>query len=860
MKDKKLLIVDGNSIMNRAFYGVRPLVTRSGVPTNAVYGYLNILKKHLDAIHPDYVAVAFDLKAPTFRHKMYDAYKAGRHKTPEELLSQVDIIKEATRLLGIATVSREGFEADDILGTLSHNFEGKSYLVTGDRDALQLVREDITLILASTGDDVVYTPDAIREKYSLDPEKMIDLKALMGDSSDNIPGVAGIGEKTAIKLLVVAKTLDGVYESLEKGELDAGASVKAKLSADKDNAYLSKALATINTEVAGLPGFDELVLKERDVTALRALFVELEFTKMMSRFGLDAEPTHTKSVAGDDGQISFDSVEESRGESESVSAGEFAGLFEGEVVTLDLIDGKFYYHKGGKFYSTEATGEAVDAIEASGARLSLFDSKGFWHKVISLGRVPRESLVAFDIQLASYIDNPDSRGDLGKIVMSYLSKSLFPGAEKAFDLRLPLLEELYGVLKERIESEGLTYLYYEVELPLSYVLAGMESRGFMVDREGIEHFGVELKTKLDASMKEIWALAGEEFNINSPKQLGAVLFEKLALPATKKNKTGYSTDAETLEKLRFHHPIVDYILEYRKLSKLYGTYIEGLIAVIGEDGRIHTSFNQALTQTGRLSSAEPNLQNIPVRTKEGSTLRRFFVAEEGSVLIDADYSQIELRVLAHMSGDENLISAFNSGADIHSATASLVFGVPLDKVTGELRGRAKAVNFGIVYGIGEFSLAGDLHVSMKEAKDYINGYFATYPKIKEYLTRTVQDATRDGYVTTMWGRKRYIPELTGTKKQLRAFGERVAKNSPIQGTAADLIKLAMVKTARRLEKEGLMSRLILQVHDELIIEAPESERERASVILKEEMERVAQMKVSLSVDVGVGKNWLEAKE
>ncbi|MBE6701777.1 MAG: DNA polymerase I [Ruminococcaceae bacterium] len=853
---EKLLIVDGNSIMNRAFYGVRPLITRTGIHTNAVYGYLNILKKHVDAIKPDYMAVAFDLKAPTFRHKLFEEYKAGRHATPEELLSQIPLIKEATALLGIRTLSVEGYEADDILGTLSNKFEGESYVVTGDRDSLQLVSDKTTVILASTGEDVVYDPEAIQEKYSLPPEKLIYVKALAGDKSDNIPGVAGIGEKTAIKLVLEGDSLEGIYEKLVDGSLNVSQGIKDKLIRDREQAFLSLTLAKINLEVPSLPDFSELVVGTQDTNALRELFIKLEFTKLMSRFSLDTVETKPAPKFADDGQISFDSIEEEKSKVIEVSGKEFIKLLPQGEVALDLIGDKFYYFKDKEIYSSNATKEVIKELDTSGRSLLLFDSKAFWHKA---GEEVRDDLVAFDVQLASYIDNPDSRGDFSRIVMTYLKKSVSPLAESSPEERVPLILPLCEELKKKIIENNFEKLYFDVELPLSKVLACMEIRGFEVDKKGIEEYGKELKRDIEKAEENIFAIAKREFNINSPKQLGEVLFEDLKLPVIKKNKTGYSTDAETLEKLRFYSPIIDNILEYRHLSKLHGTYIEGLLKVVHEDNRIRTSFNQKQTQTGRLSSAEPNLQNIPVRTEQGSRLREFFTARQGHVLIDADYSQIELRVLAHMSGDKNLIDAFNSGADIHSITASQVFKVKLEEVNSTLRSRAKAVNFGIVYGMGEFSLAGDLHVSMKEAKDYINGYFATYPMVKNWLDSAVKEGYEKGYVTTLWGRRRYIPELTGTKKQLRSFGERVAKNSPIQGTAADLIKLAMVKTEKRLISEGLESRLILQVHDELIIEAPEKEADYVAKLLKEEMEGVAEMSVKLSVDVGIGTNWLSAK-
>ncbi len=849
----KLLIVDGNSIMNRAFYGVRPLVTRTGIHTNAVYGYLNILKKHLDSIKPDFAAVAFDLKAPTFRHKMFDEYKAGRHATPEELLSQVPLIKEATKLLGIKTVSVEGFEADDILGTLSNNFEGESFIVTGDRDSFQLVSDKTTVILSSNSGDEIYTPEKIEEKYSLPPKKLIDVKALAGDSSDNIPGVLGIGEKTAIKLVLEGESIDGIYLKLDNSTLNATESIKNKLSLGRESAYLSRKLAEIKLDVPSLPSFEELRIGTQDSNALRELFVKLEFTKLSERFGLNLEEKKPAEISD---QISFDMSEEESKEITKVSPTEFVSAITSDTAVIDIIGDLFYYCNEDKLISTDITEESITLL--SSKKLVLFDSKEFWLKTAPFSDTLDDSVVIFDIQLASYVDNPDSRGDFSRIVMTYLHKSVIAGAENSPEWRTPLIKPLYEELKGKMDE--FRFLYYDIELPLSRVLAQMERVGFAVDREGIEDYGKILKEKMENCEKSIYAIAGMNFNINSPKQLGQVLFEKMALPVIKKTKSGYSTDAETLEKLRFHSPVIDFILEYRSLAKLYGTYIEGLLKVIEKDGRIRTSFNQKQTLTGRLSSSEPNLQNIPIRTEEGSELRKFFTAKEGSVLIDADYSQIELRVLANISKDENLISAFNSGEDIHRTTASQVFGVPLENVSGELRSRAKAVNFGIVYGMGAFSLSQDLKVSMKEASDYIASYFATYPKVKEYLESTVKNAYEKGYTETLWKRRRYIPELSGTNKQLRSFGERVAKNSPIQGTAADLIKLAMVKTAKRLKKENLKSKLILQVHDELIIEADEKEAEYVSKLLKEEMEGVASLSVTLLSDVGVGKNWLEAKQ
>ncbi len=852
---KKLLVFDANSILNRAFYGVRPLTTKAGLHTNAVYGYLNIISKHIDALTPDYVACAFDLKAPTFRHKMYAEYKAGRHAMPDELCEQVPYIKEVTEALGIKILSLEGYEADDILGTLATRFEnvGHTYIVTGDRDSLQLVSPNTTVILATTGKDEEYTPDRVRERYLTSPENLVDVKALMGDSSDNIPGVAGIGEKGAVKLISENGNIDTLYERLDKGELKLTPSLDKKLRDGRESAFFSRTLATICREVPLQEDFSTLEKKEVDKEHLSKLFLTLEFTRLSEKFGLAEKAPEETSF-----QLTLDTPEAERSACKEVTCDEFVA---GDTLMfLDLDREKGMFYKGGEneVVSTPSTPTLFTLLKNK--KLVLWDSKSFWHEALSKGVELPEEAVIFDVKLAAYVENPETRGDLVHIAMRVLSRSVSSYFAESAESRVTLIKPLFEQLSKSLAETGADKLFSEIELPLSRVLAQMETVGFRLDREALSSYGSHLLDRIREKEEEIYLLTGERFNLNSPKQLGHILYEKLGLPVLKKKKTGYSTDAETLEKLRFHSPVIDYILDYRKLAKLHGTYVEGLLKVVGEDSRVRTDFKQTGTVTGRLSSAEPNLQNIPVKTEEGSLFRRFFVAREGHVLVDADYSQIELRILAHIAGDEVMCRAFNSGVDIHSLTASEVFRVPLDEVTPTLRSRAKAVNFGIVYGIGAFSLSDDLHISMKEAKSYIDGYFATYKKVKEYLDKTVDDAKRTGYVETIFRRRRYIPELTGTKKQLQAFGERVAMNTPIQGTAADVIKLAMIATHRRLEREGLSARLILQVHDELIVEAEEKDAERVSKLLKEEMENAVSLAVELSVDVGWGKNWLEAKK
>ena len=854
---KKLLVFDANSIMNRAFYGVRPLTTKNGLHTNAVFGYINILTKHIDAISPDCIAAAFDLKAPTFRHKMYDGYKAGRHAMPEELVEQVPYIKEVTNALGIKILTLEGYEADDILGTLADKFKdiGHTYIVTGDRDSLQLVSDKVTVILATTGKDEEYTPEKVFERYLVTPERLIDIKALMGDSSDNIPGVAGIGEKGAIKLISENGDIDTLYSKIDADEIKLTPSLREKLINGRDSAFFSKTLATICKKVPLEESCETLKRCEIDKVHLAELFKTLEFTKMSEKFGLVSTPV---TIADDSGmQISFDTVGESEPVSEEITCDTFVLCDKMIFADYDASTDMLYKYSDGGVYKTKITAELLEKLR--GKKLCLWESKAFWHSVIDKGVDLPEETVKFDVRIASYVENPDLKGDFSHTLMRHLAKTIPSVFADSAEHRVQYIEPLYQEISKALENIGATELYYSTELPLTRVLARMESIGFSLDSKSLTEYGNALLEKMGKCEEEIYLLCGEKFNINSPKQLGHILFEKMRLPVLKKKKTGYSTDAETLEKLRFHSPIIDFILDYRKIAKLHGTYVEGLLKVAEADGRIRTDFKQTGTVTGRLSSAEPNLQNIPVRTEEGSLLRKFFIPEKGKVLVDADYSQIELRILAHMSGDTDMIEAFKSGEDIHTVTASKVFKTPIGEVTPSQRSRAKAVNFGIVYGIGEFSLSEDLHVSLKEAKGYIEGYFATYPKIKEYLDKTVENAIKDGYVETLFKRRRYIPELSATNKNMQSFGKRVAMNTPIQGTAADVIKKAMIAVDRRLDREGLKTRLILQVHDELILEAPESEVSKASEILKEEMENAVSLSLLLKTDVGTGLNWLDAK-
>ena len=833
---KSLLIVDGNSILNRAYYGIRPLTTKDGIPTNAVYGMMTILKKHLDHIKPDYAVIAFDLRAKTFRHKACDFYKAQRKPMPEDLAQQLPYAKECVSMLGFNVVELEGYEADDIIGTVSRmtNEDVHSYILTGDRDSLQLINDNTSVILVKTKEDIVYNEEKFTAEFGVTPTQYIDVKAIMGDSSDNIPGVAGIGEKGAFKLISEYGSLDKLYEVYESSSLSQG--LKTKLESGKEMAYTSRFLATIVLDAPidkTLCDFEYSGIKTNE---LRTMFARLEFSALIKKFNLDVA----------DAPI-FAPIEQTETvvipQKESV-----CGLptnLGNEPCAIHFFDGKLYaYTSQGDSYE----------YEAECAKEFLKKTPVICHDVKAILKDYDVNCV-FDTMLAGYVISPsDSTYALPALAISYLD-TVFEEKQGA-----QIVYALYKEMKSRLERDNTLDILTGIEIPLAYVLSDMEKEGFRVDIEGLKSYSRYLCEMADALKERIYMLSGEEFNINSPKQLGEVLFERLGLPHGKKTKTGYSTSVEVLEDLADKYEVVSEVLEYRKVVKLNSTYCEGLTKLADEKGRVHTTFNQTVAVTGRLSSTEPNLQNIPVRTELGRALRKYFITKNDEyVLIDADYSQIELKVLAHMSKDANMIYAFNSGADIHTITASQVFGVSPNEVTSELRKRAKAVNFGIVYGIGSFSLSKDLHVSNKEAKQYIDSYFATYPDVHRFIKSLIENARAQGYAKTMFGRIRYIPELSSSNKNMQAFGERAAMNSPIQGTAADIIKIAMINVDKALKKSGIDARLILQVHDELIIEAHKSCAQQAYEILKTEMEKATELLVPLTADVAMGDNWYDAK-
>lgn len=847
----KLLAIDGNSIINRAFYGIKLLTTKDGVYTNGVYGFMSILNRLLALQNPDGVAVAFDVHAPTFRHKEYAEYKAGRKPMPEELRSQMPILKRLLTLLGYTCIELEGYEADDILGTLARLCEESGntcVIATGDRDSFQLVSDKTTVLLSATKggrpEITEYTPEIIMEKYGVKPCGMIEIKALQGDSSDNIPGVPGVGEKTADELIRKYENIDNIYENIEN--LEIRDSLKTKLLAGKDLAYLSRSLGTICREVPIESDVSSYKTGDRNDVELAKLLTELEFFKMLDSLGLDAVAANTEE------QVVSTEIK-------SVGAGELLSAA-AEKGVCDLI----YCEDSGEVFVSVAGCVGYVAFEMAMPLLSdgsikkrVYDGKPLYKACLELGFTVEG--VIFDTCLAGYLINPSSSDyELGRLAAEYKVKVVSCDSAKVFEDKVYLSAVNDTLLKE-IEKTGQKELLNDIEIPLSFVLARMETVGFLVDSEAIIEYGAALSVRIDELQKSIWEEVGYEFNLNSPKQLGVALFEKLGLPCKKKTKSGYSTNAEVLEELRSFHPTVEHLLEYRTLTKLKSTYCDGLVAAIGEDGRIHSTLNQTETRTGRISSSEPNLQNIPVRRAEGRELRRFFKAKDGFILCDADYSQIELRVLAHIANDKNMINAFLGELDIHTLTASQVFGVPENMVTPLMRSRAKAVNFGIVYGIGAYSLAKDIGVSNKEAADYIKGYLATYPEVDAYMKRVVEKAKVDGFAATIFGRRRLLPELKNSNGMLRAFGERVARNMPIQGTAADIIKIAMIRVENRLSKEIPGARLIMQVHDELIVETPDDRAEETCRILKEEMENAAKLTVPLTVDANYGKTWFDAK-
>lgn len=832
---KNLLIIDGNSIINRAFYGIRELTAPDGLHTNAIYGMLNIIFSHTDALSPDYMAAAFDVHAPTFRHGMFSEYKAGRRETPPELLEQFPYAKECLAAMGIPVLEKEGWEADDILGTLASlaNETGqgsiKTYILTGDKDSLQLVSDNTTVLLAGNKETTRIDRNKFREIYGIEPEGFVDVKALMGDSSDNIPGVPGIGEKTALKLIAEFGSIEKLYEGLEAAKLTD--SVKLKLKDGRESAFLSKTLAKIDTKVPLGFSLEDIAKKETDTASLSGIFNRLGFAKLTERLGLAAPKIMRCAPTG----------------TASLSAKELSAKLKGRTAAISLDENalSFYTEDGFYIYEGDKT-DIREVFEFKSYRLVCHDLKSVCASLLTAG-IKIKSCV-FDTMLAAYLLSPGA----SNYSLDALS-SIYPPLSKE---AAAYIYQLYKTLGARLEEKGETALLEKIELPTALVLAEMEKSGFKVDRAGLEKFREKLEEMEKDAAERVYFSAGRSFNINSPKQLGTILFEEMKLPPPKKTKSGFSTDSEVLEKLSPYHPIAGDILEYRKIAKLKSTYAIGLLERADENGRVHTSFNQCVTATGRLSSTEPNLQNIPIRTDLGRQLRRYFIPEnENYVLIDADYSQIELRLLAHISGDENMRQAFLSGEDIHASTATAVFGVPYEMVTPELRKRAKAVNFGIVYGIGDFSLSQDLGITRREAKEYMDGYFAKYPAVSEYLSAVVEAAYRNGYVSTISGRRREIPELSSSNRNLKAFGERVAMNSPIQGSAADIIKIAMINVSSRFEREGLDARIILQVHDELVIEASKKDERAAREALVYEMENAVSLSVPLPVDVSVGENW-----
>ncbi len=850
---KKLLIADGTNIMFRSFYGVRPFTTRAGLHTNAVYGVATTLSHQIEALKPDAVAVAFDLSAPTFRHKMFDEYKGTRKKAPDELVEQIPYVRRCVDALGAHSVDLEGYEADDILGTLALRGEAEGYevyILTGDRDALQLITDSSRVIYITNKENILYDKALFFENYGTVPEKLVDIKALMGDSSDNIPGVPGIGEKTAKKLIAEAGSLSGIYDSIDS--IAVTNSVREKLKAGRDSAFMSFDLATIRRDAPLERSLGSFAYCGIEREALSQLFTELEFYKLSERFGLnEAKQAETSAPAGNaapDGEPLTPCI------AEGLSS---PAVFLGE-------DGVLYVYSEGKSYKVPADGEAARRLFERTSVIT-HDSKALYAKMKAYGISVR---CAFDTMLAAYVlRSGESSYALSRLLMTYLSVTSEPVRGEDTAALIASLADAEKAELEKVDAEAgargqtkTSELLYGIEIPLAPVLADMEAVGFRIDVDGVRGYSKMLAGAEAALAEQIYFRAGHEFNINSPKQLGTVLFEEMGLPAGKKTKTGYSTDADTLEGLRYSYEIVDDILNYRQIAKLRGTYGDALADMADENGRIHSSFNQTVTATGRLSSTEPNLQNIPVRTELGRELRRFFVPKsEDYVLIDADYSQIELRILAAISEDEIMKNAFLSGVDIHTSTASQVFSVPEAAVTKELRSRAKAVNFGIVYGIGDYSLSRDIGTSRKTAAEYIANYLSTYKGVDAYLKGTVADAREHGYVTTVFGRRRYIPEINVSNKMTRAFGERVAMNSPIQGAAADVIKLAMINTARALREAGLDAALILQVHDELIVEAHKDDAARAAEILTREMEGAAALSVPLSAEVATGRSWYECK-
>ena len=865
---KKLLILDSNSILNRAFYGVRYLSAKDGTPTNAIYGFLNILLKLIKEQEPDYICAAFDVKAPTFRHKQYEGYKAQRKPMPEGLAAQMPLAKDVLRAMGVTILEKEGYEADDIIGTvarLCEESEISCFIATGDKDDLQLASDKTKVILTVTksgyNETIIYDDKGVKEKYHVTPTEFIDVKALMGDPSDNIPGVKGVGEKTAMSLIEKHHSIEYIYENID--DIGLKGAMLQKMKDGREMAFMSKELATINRNTPIEFNAEECVFDGFENNCeLYEILKRLELNSIIKKLDLSGVDNVKEN------EDIFKDFSYQVGDKNMISGDKVTVVldFDGDNISSAAVGA------GNNAVVLNEQDDIKELLEDDSIAKVMFDVK---EAIVKLNCRIDIKNIADDTAIAAYLVDPaKNEYTIEKLASEYFGTVI----EKPEVKQLSLLDDVetdrseylakcavaLGVLNERIgdkiKENGQEKLYQEVELPLVTVLAHLEINGFLVDDHQLKEFADKLGEKIDALTNEIYMLAGEEFNINSPKQLGVILFEKLELKPVKKTKTGYATNADVLEKLRDKHPIVNFIMEYRQLAKLKSTYCDGLRAVVNPNThRIHSVFTQTVTVTGRLSSTEPNLQNIPTRTELGREIRKMFVAKDGYVLVDADYSQIELRVLAHIANDETMINAFRNNEDIHAVTASQVLGIPLEDVTKEQRSSAKAVNFGIVYGIGEFSLAQDLHISVKEAKAYIESYLEKYHGVRNYMESIKEQAKKDGYVKTMLNRIRYIPELKSPNYNIRQFGERVALNTPIQGTAADIIKLAMVRVDNRLINEGLKSKLILQVHDELIVEAHKDEVDKVKQILSEEMQSAMELNVPLKVDMSTGHSWYDAK-
>lgn len=846
----KLLAVDGNSIMNRAFYGIRPLTTKDGQFTHAVYGFLTMLLKIKADTNPDAVAIAFDLHAPTFRHKAYAGYKATRKGMPEELRCQVEPLKELLKLLGYKLVSVEGYEADDILGTFAKNSSLKNYecvIATGDRDSFQLISDSVSVRFAATKQGTpsaeIYDKQRIMDEYGVSPRQLIDIKAIQGDTSDNIPGVAGIGPKGATDLISRFENLDNIFENIDTIDIKEG--VRNKLKADKENAYLSRMLGEIYCDVPIDTDIENYKVEMTDKDAAARFMASLELFKLIDKVGL--QDADTTALPEKETAVTKNTAVYTKPLKDCV----IDAQFDGEEFK------RFIAVTEDKVYISCSEDDFINLLSDNKINKVVYDSKVLFSYADKKG-IDLDNIV-FDVSLAAYLLSPSSTDYSVERLCTEYSVPLPEVVGEGVTKEQASLWEVYLKLTKQIEEKEQTKLLCDIEIPLANVLAKMENLGFDVDAKGIGDYGVVINEKLILMEQEIYKEVGYEFNINSPKQLGEALFVKMGIPTGKKTKSGFSTSADVLESLKDSYPVVSKVLEYRTYAKLKSTYCDGLLKVIGDDGRIHSSFNQKETRTGRISSTEPNLQNIPVRTELGRELRKFFKAAEGCVLVDADYSQIELRVLADIANDKEMIKAFNDNVDIHTVTASQVFALPIDMVSSVHRSRAKAVNFGIVYGIGAYSLAKDIGVTNKEAKLYIENYLKHYAGIDSYMKNVIERAKNQGFVETIFGRRRYLPELTASNHMTRAFGERVARNMPIQGTAADIIKIAMIKVDKRLKKEGLSARLILQVHDELIVECPEYEAMQVAMILQEEMESAVKLSVPLVAEASVGKTWYDAK-